>query len=125
MDIPLKQAIHQLVNQCEDIHQLIHIKLLLESERTTASIVQEPAIQYGIPTIKQFQKEIAALIDLENDIDFLKDIRNELDPDYVGNFENLSPEDKEELLELINEPSDKGTITHEQFLKATARWRTS
>jgi hypothetical protein len=33
MDILLKQEVHQLIDQCEDIHQLTHIKLLLESER--------------------------------------------------------------------------------------------
>ncbi len=125
MDTLLKQTIHQLIDKCEDIHQLTHIKLLLESARTATSVVQEPAIQYGTPTIKQVQREVASLVDEEHDIDFLNNIKNELDPDFVDNFENLSPEDREELLELINEPADKDIITHEEYLKATARWRTS
>jgi len=32
-------------------------------------------------------------------------------------------DDKAELLELILEPDEKNTVTHEEYLKATARWR--
>ncbi len=124
MDTPLKQTIHQLVEQCEDIHRLTHIKLLLESKKATRSLVQETAIQYETPSIKQFQKEIAILVDEENDIDFLQDIKNEFDPNYVDNFDNLSPEDRKDLLELIQEPFGKDTISHEEFLKSMARWDT-
>ena len=124
MDTVLKEEVHQLIDKCEDIHQLTHIKLLLESERRTASIVHEPAIEYGIPNIKNVQKEIAALVDEENDIDFLTDIKNELDPEFVGNFDNLSTEDREELLELIEEPFGKDCISHEEFLKTMERWNT-
>ena len=124
MDKVLKEEVHQMIDKCEDIYQLTHVKLLLESERRTTSIVHEPAIQYALPNIKNVQKEIAKLVDEENDIDFLTDIKNELDPEFVGNFDNLSTEDREELLELINEPADKDIISHEEFLKATARWRT-
>ena len=124
MDTTLKKEIHQLVDKCGDIHQLTHIKLLLESERTTASVVQEPSIEYATPTIQQLQKEIAALVDDENDIDFLQEIKNELDPNYVGDFDELSPEDREELIELINEPASKDCISHEEFLKSMARWDT-
>ncbi len=124
MDTLLKQTIHQLIDKCEDIHQLTHIKLLLESARTATSVVQEPAIQYGTPTINQVQREVASLVDEEHDIDFLNNIKNELDPDFVDNFENLSPENREDLLELIEEPFGKDCITHEAFLKTMARWDT-
>jgi len=124
MDTLLKQAIHQLIDQCEDIHQLTHIKLLLESERATPSIVLETAIQYETSTIKQFKKEIAVLVDEENDIAFLQDIKDELDPNFTSSFDNLSPEDKEDLLELIEEPFGKDTISHDEFLKSMARWDT-
>lgn len=124
MDTLLKKEVHQLIENCEDVHQLTHIKLLLESEKTAPSVVQEPAMQYGTPTIKQLQKEIAALVDEENDVDFLQDIKNEIDPNYVGGFDDLSPEDREDLLELIEEPFGKDCISHEAFLKSMARWDT-
>jgi len=38
-------------------------------------------------------------------------------------MEVLAPDDKAELLELILEPDEKNTVTHEEYLKATARWR--
>ena len=124
MDKVLKEEVHQMIDKCEDIYQLTHVKLLLESERRTTSIVHEPAIQYALPNIKNVQKEIAKLVDEENDIDFLTDIKNELNPEFVGNFDNLSTEDREELLELIEEPFGKDCISHEEFLKTMDRWNT-
>ena len=40
-------------------------------------------------------------------------------------FDDLSPEDRAELMRLIDEPDDENTISHEDYLKTTARWRTS
>ena len=40
-------------------------------------------------------------------------------------MDELSPDDKTELLELIHEPDEKNTVTLEEYLKATARWRTN
>lgn len=120
----LKQEILRLVDGCMDIHLLNHIKLLLESEAKTASIVKEPAIQMAAPNIKQVQEEIIALVDEEEDIDFLLAIKDEFSPATEDTIQYLSPTDKEELLELIDEPFGKDTISHEEFLKSMARWDT-
>lgn len=38
-------------------------------------------------------------------------------------IDELCDEDKAELLELINEPDEKDTVSHEEYLMATERWR--
>ncbi len=43
----------------------------------------------------------------------------------LGEFDELSPNDAAELMELINEPDEKDTVSHDEYLKATARWRMS
>ncbi len=38
--------------------------------------------------------------------------------------DSLTPEEKEELITLANEPDEKDTHNLEEFRKATQRWRT-
>ncbi|MBV4356581.1 hypothetical protein [Pinibacter aurantiacus] len=38
-------------------------------------------------------------------------------------IDSLSEVDKKELLELANELSDKDTLTHEEFIEVTKKWR--
>lgn len=125
MEASLKETIIQLIEQCDNLPQLEHIQLLLASEKEPTTLVQEPNLTYGTSKMQQLKHQISLLVKEEADLDFLEDIKNEIDPHYKGDFDNLSPDDKAELLELIDEPDDKDVITHEEFLKATARWRTS
>jgi hypothetical protein len=51
------------------------------------------------------------------------------DIEYFNNkaediFDELSSKDKEELINLINEPDEKDTLTEDEFKAATAKWRT-
>lgn len=39
-------------------------------------------------------------------------------------IEELSREDRLDLLELMNEDEHENTITYDEFVTATARWRT-
>lgn len=44
--------------------------------------------------------------------------------DKKDSLDELSPEDKEELLSMFNEPFGHDTESLEDFKKATERWRT-
>lgn len=47
---------------------------------------------------------------------------NNAEPDVI---DQLSERDRAELLQLINDPDEKDTVSHEEYLKATSRWRIS
>jgi hypothetical protein len=77
-------------------------------------------------TLKEEVLQMVAALEDENALAMIK-----AEIEYINNkgeldvFSELSAGDKAELMELINEPGEKDTISHNEYLKATARWRTS
>ena len=67
---------------------------------------------------------MVAALDDENALAMVKaeieHITSKGEPDA---FDELWPADKAELMELMNEPNEKDTVSHDEYLKATARWR--
>lgn len=76
-------------------------------------------------TLKQELIEKSATTDNEDLLQILK-----ADYDYFTNegtkdvLDELSPEDKSELMNMLNEPFGKETESYEDFKKATDKWRT-
>ena len=62
-------------------------------------------------------KDEDILIMLEEELTYHKNNKIDL-------AKELSPEDFNELISLVNEPSEKNTVSLSQFRKATERWRT-
>lgn len=54
---------------------------------------------------------------LKNDIEYLTSDERRL-------TREMSPEDRIELIELMNDDDEENTITYEEYMKATERWRT-
>jgi len=77
-------------------------------------------------TLKEEVLQMVASMEDENALAMVK-----AEIDYINNkgelnvLDELSPKDRLELMELFNEPDDKDTVSHDEYLKATARWRTS
>ena len=77
-------------------------------------------------TLKEEVLQMVALLEDENALAIVK-----AEIEYINNkgeldtFNGLSPADRVELMELINEPDEKDTVSHDEYLKATARWRMS
>ena len=75
-------------------------------------------------SLKQQVLEMVSTIDDEQLLELVK-----ADIEYFSNKEidiidELNDADKEELLNLINEPDEKDTLTEEEYKTATAKWRT-
>ncbi len=75
-------------------------------------------------SLKEQVIEMVASIDDEHllelvkaDIEFFKDKNTDI-------IDELNKEDKEDLMNLSNEPAEKDTITEGEYKAATARWRT-
>jgi len=75
------------------------------------------------------KEEVLQLVANLNDENALAMVKAEIE--YFNNKEDLdvldelSADDRAELMELINEPDEKDTLNHDEYLKATARWRTN
>lgn len=74
--------------------------------------------------LKQQVLEMVSAIEDENLLELVK-----ADIQYFTNQETdildgLSYSDQEELLNLANEPTEKDTLSENEFKEATARWRT-
>ncbi len=75
------------------------------------------------------KEEVLQLVANLNDENALAMVKAEIE--YFNNKEELdvldelSADDRAELMELINEPDEKDTLNHDEYLKATARWRTN
>jgi hypothetical protein len=77
-------------------------------------------------TLKEEVLQLVTALDDENALALLKAEIEYINSDgQLDVIDELSPNDKDELMGLINEPIEKDTITHEEYLKATARWRTN
>ena len=75
-------------------------------------------------SLKEEVLQMVASIDHEELLELVK-----ADIEYFNNkaediFDELSSKDKEELINLINEPDEKDTLTEDEFKAATAKWRT-
>ena len=75
-------------------------------------------------SLKQQVLEMVSTIDDEQLLELVK-----ADIEYFGNKEidiidELNDADKEELLNLINEPDEKDTLTGDEYKTATEKWRT-
>lgn len=75
-------------------------------------------------SLKQQVLQMISSTEDENLLELVK-----ADIQYFNNTENdiiddLYYSDKDELLNLANEPDEKGTLTETEFKEATARWRT-
>jgi hypothetical protein len=77
-------------------------------------------------TLKEEVLKMVAALDDENALAMVKAeieyFNGNGEPDV---FDELSTEDREELNQLLNEPAEKDTVSHDEYLKATARWRTN
>ncbi len=77
-------------------------------------------------TLKEEVLQMITGLDDENALALLKAEIEYINSDgQLDVIDELSPNDKAELMGLINEPIEKNTITHEEYLNATARWRTN
>jgi hypothetical protein len=54
---------------------------------------------------------------VKTDIEYFKNTTTDI-------FDELNDADKEELLNLVNEPDEKDTLTETEYKAATAKWRT-
>jgi hypothetical protein len=75
-------------------------------------------------SLKQQVLEMISTIDDEQLLELVK-----ADIEYFSNkdtdiIDELNDADKEELLNLINEPDEKDTLTEDEYKTATAKWRT-
>jgi len=73
------------------------------------------------------KEEILQMVSLLNDENILAILKTDIE--YLNNEERkltheLTPEDRIELMELMNVDSEEDTITYEEFMKSTERWRT-
>ena len=77
-----------------------------------------------MPSLKEQVLEMVSTIDDEQLLELVK-----ADIEYFRNrdidiLDELNDTDKEELLNLINEPDEKDTLTEDEYKAATAKWRT-
>jgi flagellar biosynthesis/type III secretory pathway protein FliH len=78
-------------------------------------------------TVLQIQQQLIQQISAINDENILTMIRQELSyhlDKKMDITDDLTPYELNELLTLANEPSDKETVTLQEYRKATERWRT-
>jgi hypothetical protein len=77
-------------------------------------------------TLQQRQQQLIQQIGSINDEDILIMLEEELSYHLQGKTESsneLTTDELNELTALANEPSDKNTVSIEDYKKATARWR--
>ena len=75
-------------------------------------------------SLKEQVLQMVSSIDDKNLLELVK-----ADIEYFNNkgediFDELNSKDKEELINMINEPDEKDTFTEDEFKAATAKWRT-
>ena len=78
-------------------------------------------------TITQRQQQLIEQISATKDEDVLIMLQEELayhKNNKIDLAKELSQEDYNELVSMVNEPSEKNTISLSDFRKATDRWRT-
>jgi Mg/Co/Ni transporter MgtE len=76
-----------------------------------------------MPSLKEQVLEMVSTIDDEQLLELVK-----ADIEYFRNsdidiLDELNDTDKEELLNHINEPDEKDTLTEDEYKAATAKWR--
>ena len=54
---------------------------------------------------------------MKADIEYFNDKNTDI-------IDELNVEDREELMNLLNEPDEKDTMTEDEYKAATAKWRT-
>lgn len=75
-------------------------------------------------SLKQQVIEMIATIDDEQLPELVKSDIEHFRNSNADILDELNNEDKEELLNLINEPHENNILTEDEFKAATARWRT-
>lgn len=78
-------------------------------------------------TLSQRRQHLIQQINTINDENVLIMIEEELSLHVHNKIDldkELNPSDLEELIMLANEPSDKNTVSMDEYRKATERWRT-
>ena len=75
-------------------------------------------------SLKEEVLQMVASIDHEELLELVKADIEHFHNKAVDIFDELSSKDKEELINLINEPDEKDTLTEDEFKAATAKWRT-
>jgi len=75
------------------------------------------------------KEEVLQMVTNLDDESALATVKAEIE--YITNsseldvLDELSPADRAELIGVLDEPDEKDMVSHDEYLKATARWRTS
>lgn len=77
-----------------------------------------------MPTLKEEVLQLVSSIQdnhllelVKADIEYFKDKETDI-------LDELNVTEREELLNLVNEPDEKDTLTEDEYKAATAKWRT-
>lgn len=73
------------------------------------------------------KEEILQLVSKTDDENLLKLVKANIDyykDSKVDILDELSIEDRNELINMLNEPDEKDTISEDEFKTATEKWRT-
>ncbi len=73
------------------------------------------------------KERVLQMVSAIDDVQLLELVKADIE--YFNNkeediFDELNPDDKEELMNLLYEPDEKDTLTEDEFKAATAKWRT-
>ena len=77
-----------------------------------------------MPSLKQQVLQMISSTDDENLLELVKADIQYFNNTKIDIIDDLYYSDKDELLNLANEPDEKETLTETEFKEATARWRT-